>query len=297
MAEVDCKSEQIYTLVHASKQPEEHTRSENRLVRARTSLSADTNILNRLDLQHEALMECLDGKLCLGLEPDESPRRILEIGAGSGVWATLAATTFPEAEIVAVDLAEVPSILPANVKFIKADLSKPFNFAELASFDLVHSRLTIVHIPNYREVLHRAADMVKPGGLISVEDPDYALHSDAGLSLGFKEWLVKLEKARTAEGLCFDGCKEYKNILADTGAFSSINARMLPVPLWGATDGTALERLGDLFRIALNIMWRYQSTRFPDLTPDMGELAIAELNDEGQHIYLDYYYTYARKRL
>ncbi|KAF8575498.1 S-adenosyl-L-methionine-dependent methyltransferase [Ramaria rubella] len=277
MAEVDSKSEKTYTLKHASKHPEERT---------------------RLDSQHEALIDCLDGKLCLGLEPTESPKRILEIGAGSGVWAILAATTFPDAEIIAVDLAEIPRTLPANVKFIKADVNKPFDFAESASFDLVHSRLTLIHVPNYRDVLLRAAAMVTPGELLSAEDPDFALYNDAGLSHSFKELLNKWRRARDAEGLCFDECKEFNQLLTETGAFTSVDTHKLPVPLWGRPDGSAPERLGYFLSTAGGIMWRHLSDRScGTVTLDEVEQAIAELNDDGKRIYLDYYYTYARKHL
>ncbi|KAF8583246.1 S-adenosyl-L-methionine-dependent methyltransferase [Ramaria rubella] len=272
---IDPKTEQAYTLAHASKQSEE---------------------LARLNEQHKASIDCLDGKLCLGLEPAESPKRILEIGAGSGIWATLAATTFPDAEVIAVDLADVPRSLPANVKFIKADLTEPFDFAEPASFDLVHSRLTIVHVPNYRQTLLRAAAMVKPGGLISIADPNFAVYNEAGVSPGFKEWLSKLKSERNAEGISFDQCKEFNRILTETGAFSSVDIQKLPVPLWGRIDGSAPERLGYYFRLAIDIMWRYQGNRY-GLPPDMVEQAVTELNDEGRRNYLDYYYTYARKRL
>ena len=73
-----------------------------------------------------------------------------------------AATTFPESEVLATDIAEIPrlvaprltctlsnscfpSALPSNVTFLAADLTKPFDFKP-DQFDIVHGRLLFLSV-------------------------------------------------------------------------------------------------------------------------------------------------------
>jgi SAM-dependent methyltransferase len=92
------------------------------------------------------------------------PRRILDLGTGTGSGAFLAARRFEEAEVVGVDLAEgmlaqaragTPPELAARVRFEAADASRlPF---DESSFELV----TLVNmIPFFDEL----ARVVEPGG-------------------------------------------------------------------------------------------------------------------------------------
>ncbi|KAJ6588718.1 S-adenosyl-L-methionine-dependent methyltransferase, partial [Mycena capillaripes] len=123
----------------------------------------------RLDEVHFAIREYLNGKISFA--PIMSPTRILELGCGSGAWAIDAANDFPNAEIVAADL--FPTLqdisLPENINFQLVDVTQKFPFEE-NSFDLVHARLLLMHVPNAKEVIERATRLVKPGGWLVLED-------------------------------------------------------------------------------------------------------------------------------
>ena len=92
------------------------------------------------------------------------PRRVLDLGTGTGEAAFRVARRFPDAEVVGVDLAEAmvdearrktPADLAAHVRFERADASRlPF---EDGAFDLV----TLANmIPFFDEL----ARVVAPGG-------------------------------------------------------------------------------------------------------------------------------------
>ncbi|KAK8199425.1 hypothetical protein IWZ00DRAFT_14498 [Phyllosticta capitalensis] len=71
----------------------------------------------RLEILHRVFLTALDGSLTTApLSP--SVQRILDVGTGPGSWATQMADRFPDAEIVAVDLAvwELSSPTPAEDK-------------------------------------------------------------------------------------------------------------------------------------------------------------------------------------
>jgi ubiquinone/menaquinone biosynthesis C-methylase UbiE len=94
----------------------------------------------------------------------DAPRRVLDVGTGTGAAAFAAARRFPEAQIVGADLSEAmlaqaraktPAELAGRVRFEAADAAKlPF---EDGSFDLV---LLSNMIPFFDEL----ARVVAPGG-------------------------------------------------------------------------------------------------------------------------------------
>ena len=95
---------------------------------------------------------------------DGPPRRVLDVGSGTGLAARLVARRFPDAEVVGVDLSAamvaearrlLPAELDARVRFHVADASQlPFADAE---FDLV---VLLNMIPFFDEL----ARVTAPGG-------------------------------------------------------------------------------------------------------------------------------------
>ena len=99
---------------------------------------------------------------------DPEPRRILELGTGTGVGALLLARRFPSAEIWAADLsdamigqaqAKVPEDLRARIHFAVADAADLPHEAD--SFDLVCQ----LNLPLYAEEIVR---VLAPGGYVAI---------------------------------------------------------------------------------------------------------------------------------
>jgi malonyl-CoA O-methyltransferase len=97
---------------------------------------------------------------------EDPPRRVLDLGTGTGKGARVVAARFPEAEVVGVDLSpamveKARALLPADlanrVRFQAADASRlPF---DAASFDLV---LLLNMIPFFDEL----ARVIAPQGAL-----------------------------------------------------------------------------------------------------------------------------------
>jgi SAM-dependent methyltransferase len=97
----------------------------------------------------------------------------LEVGAGGGsVTRMLCERVGPEGRVVAVDLE--PTLL--------ADLSAPnlevrrldvvVDELPEAAFDLIHTRLVLVHIPQRDEVIPKLVRSLRPGGVLLLEECD-----------------------------------------------------------------------------------------------------------------------------
>lgn len=99
----------------------------------------------------------------------------LEVGAGAGsITQWLAAAVGERGRVVAVDLDTrfITNLQLSNVEVLQADIRHPP--LENNSFDLVHARYVLIHIPDFQVALSRMVSLLKPGGWIVVEEPDFS---------------------------------------------------------------------------------------------------------------------------
>jgi SAM-dependent methyltransferase len=108
----------------------------------------------------------------LGVGPG---RRCWEVGAGGpGIPQALAAAVGPSGYVLATDID--PSWLQAGEGYevrrhdVAADAPP-----EPGSFDLVHARLVLVHVPDRVRALATMVAALRPGGWLLIEDADTAL--------------------------------------------------------------------------------------------------------------------------
>lgn len=103
------------------------------------------------------------------------PWRCLEVGAGAGsITRWLAGTVGESGKVVAVDLDTrfVANSNQPNVEVLEADIRKlPL---EDNAFDLVHARCVLIHIADFQVALTRMLQVLKPGGWIVLEEPDFS---------------------------------------------------------------------------------------------------------------------------
>ncbi|MCJ1232962.1 hypothetical protein MMC14_000916 [Varicellaria rhodocarpa] len=143
-------------------------------------LPNDESELDRLDLQHHVVTLLLNGELHLA--PLESPRKILDIGTGTGLWAIEMADRFPSATVIGTDLSPVqPTWVPDNVRFEVDDVESEWLYKE-NSFDYVHSRYMIGAISDWKAMIRKSFKHIKPGGYFEIQELDPPLLSDDGSS-------------------------------------------------------------------------------------------------------------------
>ena len=128
--------------------------------------------------------------------------RCLEIGAGAGsIVRWLSEAVGPRGGVTAVDLdcRFLRDFSCANVQIVEGD----FNQLNLPpkSFDLVHARYVLVHMAEPQAVIRRMLNMLKPGGWIVVEEPDF---SAARAATGPDNLVPAFQKVRDAIHAMFD---------------------------------------------------------------------------------------------
>ncbi|KAI0260239.1 S-adenosyl-L-methionine-dependent methyltransferase [Gloeopeniophorella convolvens] len=181
----------------------------------------------RLDDQHAGVVNYL-GRLILA--PITNPKRILELGSGTGRWAAEAAAQYPDTEIVAVDLTSPVTRLPPNVSFKKVDIMGPLPF-EKESFDVIHARFLLFHLPNVAEQLPRIISLLKPDGWLLIEELglyDHGSECEAPTVQGAIKKIIQTMKVKGQDPHLAITLRDY---LVDTGSFSEINDRTISVPM------------------------------------------------------------------
>lgn len=102
----------------------------------------------KFDLQDKEAHEISKFICATIIERVANPKRILEIGCGSGRNLVHLANAFPEAEIIGVDInpaASFNSDFPANVNFIQSNVLE-FGINKLERFDLILTVGFLMHI-------------------------------------------------------------------------------------------------------------------------------------------------------
>ena len=103
---------------------------------------------------------------------DLKPRRILDLGCGSGLSTVELARAFPDAELIGVDLS--PDMLKAaakrlpKVRFLQGDAAS----YDASGFDLVFANALFHWVPGHLAVLRRLAGALPPGGALAAQMPD-----------------------------------------------------------------------------------------------------------------------------
>ncbi|KKA17873.1 TAM domain methyltransferase [Rasamsonia emersonii CBS 393.64] len=169
----------------------------------------DEQELDRLDMQHQIWKKLNDDKLYFA--PLTNPKRILDIGTGSGIWPIEMAAIFPDATITGTDLSPVqPTQVPPNVHFLVDDATEAEWMWEDDYFDYIRLNNMSGSFPSVKDVMRKALKCLKPGGYLEWHEIDLKCRCDDGSmppenpdgfsEYAFHDWMELQERAaRTGE--------------------------------------------------------------------------------------------------
>ncbi|KAL8928880.1 MAG: hypothetical protein Q9208_001658 [Pyrenodesmia sp. 3 TL-2023] len=156
--------------------------------------------LERLDIKHHVTSLLTGGNLHLA--PLAEPKRILDIGTGTGIWAIEMAEQYPNAQVIGTDLSPIqPQWVPDNVRFEIDDCeAKHWAWPE-DHFDYIHSRYMIASIGNWASLIRKACKHTKPGGYFELQELDCRFTSDDNTLLpthSLSSWSSLITEAASA---------------------------------------------------------------------------------------------------
>nr|BBH93666.1 hypothetical protein KTA_18650 [Thermogemmatispora argillosa] len=214
-------------------------------------LPKDLGEVNRLDFQHYVLRAALRGNY---LAPIEQPRRILDVGCGTGQWAFELAHQFPHAEVIGLDLEQVKaSTPPPNYRFVQGDLLQGLPF-DNNSFDFVHQRLLVLAIPlaAWPGVVQELARVTSPGGWVELLETGTALQDYLPSGPATQEFYRLGAQLAALRGLDTEGAvmRSLAHYLEEAGLVN-VHYQSLAIPLgeWGG-------RLGSLMALDVREVWK-----------------------------------------
>jgi len=249
------------------------------------------------DDPYEGIKDYLGGALTLAPLDVAAPKAILEMGSASvtSSWAIQAAKQFPDAEIRAVNFPPTSQQdLPQNLKFQTVTMTEPFPF-QSGTFDVVHARRIMIHLPNFQDVLSRIIKLVKPGGWLLLDDIDSAFYGNPSPGMkSFWEAYQRYMRGKGAEPLAGSA---FEGLLKASGAFSEVNAKKLVLPISGKSDDVNLGKLGDFFRTSLSGLSHKLPLEALGITVQGIQEFRAETEDPNSDLDLNLYLTWSRKRL
>ncbi|KAJ3801110.1 S-adenosyl-L-methionine-dependent methyltransferase [Lentinula aff. detonsa] len=252
----------------------------------------------RLDDMHHGIARYLKQ---LTFAPIENPSRILELGSGTGAWSVEAARTFPSAEVIAADMSPLPETLNTlpNLTFKQMNFLEPFPFRP-ETFDVVHMRFVLMHLPQPDNYIHRLASLLRPGGWLLLEDVNHTL-LDANRPIGpgvqalYRGYREHMHNQGVDPGV---GAR-LKNMLETSKKFSEVNEIVIPCYMNpNSTEDLALQELGQILKYSIDgvyvgIMDKVGPTG--GITPEILRGWRKEVNDPERDLRIDMHLTWSRK--
>jgi trans-aconitate methyltransferase len=108
---------------------------------------------------------------------ESAPKRALDVGTGTGIWAMDLADKFPDCHVTGTDLSAIqPIFVPQNLQFEIDDCEQEWLYSK--PFDFVHMRALGGSIADWPKLLKRAYDNLVPGGWLQVTDCETRVSTD-----------------------------------------------------------------------------------------------------------------------
>ncbi|KAK3315702.1 S-adenosyl-L-methionine-dependent methyltransferase [Apodospora peruviana] len=222
----------------------------------RYPLPSDGMERDREDMTHLMMLEATEEKYFLSHIGD-CPRKIIDLGTGTGIWAVEVGDLYPDAAVTGVDLRPIQAHwTPPNVNFVVDDIEE--EWLNGGNFDLIHARHVCPFIKQPAALVTKAFDNLKPDGWIEIQDLDYITFSDdhtSGksqnnpidqfLDLATDIWAKLDTDMRIAPKL--------GSVLQEAG-FENVSCTTYKVPIGTWPDDQKLKSLGKYLQIILDML-------------------------------------------
>jgi SAM-dependent methyltransferase len=187
-------------------------------------LAGQQSELGRLRLQSEVWEPA--GRALLSRFGPGVGRRALDVGCGALGWLRILAEAgwATVGSDVSTDLLDAARTLDLPVELVEDDLFASRLAA--GSFDLVHARFQLAPLGRWDEQLRAYRRLVRPGGLLVLEDPDSASWRCNPRAPAVERLIETIRERFVATGSDFDVGRRYVELLPD----AELDAHVVALP-------------------------------------------------------------------
>lgn len=210
---------------------EEHGRTYASFGKHQQALPQDEEEMDRNDLQHAKFIMLLGGKLHMA--PILDPKKVLDLGTGTGIWAIDMADRHPQAQVTGIDIAPIqPTWVPPNCQFEVEDVEEEWVIGD--GFDFIFGRELLMAIHDWPKLIRQAYDRLNPGGYLelSMTCPRVCC-GDGSRDLEKSEWVRTqrlLFEMVDKMGTSFEASSLWKDQFGEIG-FENVQEHVFQIPI------------------------------------------------------------------
>jgi len=205
----------------------------------------DVTEIDRLNFQFEILKCVFNNRNYFA--PLQDPKRILDVGTGTGQWAIEMGDEFPCAEVQGTDLSPIqPSSVPENVHFFIDDASDDDWVVPPDHFDYIHTRMLLGAFTDFKDIIRKSFYHLKPGGWMESQEvmtTPYCDDDTIPRDWPFMEWTRYSDKAAMEFGRPLRIANRLKKWYNEAG-FVDVREEVFKLPINPWPDDKDLKVLG-----------------------------------------------------
>ncbi|KAI5926908.1 S-adenosyl-L-methionine-dependent methyltransferase [Camillea tinctor] len=237
---------------------------------------------------------------------ERPPKRILDLGTGTGMWAIEVAEEFESAIMIGTDLSPIqPELVPPNVHFYVHD-ARVNDWWWPDPFDYIHIRMTLGAWENFeQDIAHKAFQHMEPDGWFEAQEllpaircDDDSMPADYAPKLLYED----LEDCARRERRPLDIAATYKQGLINAG-FVDVTEQVYKIPISGWPKNKNWKTLGDLWNancldgiqgMAMALLHRVRGLKRHQIEIHLVD-ARRGFSDKSVHAYQKFYVVLGRK--
>lgn len=232
----------------------------------------------------------------------KNPKRIFDVGTGTGIWALEMADMYPNAKVVGIDLSPIqPNYVPENCHFYVDDVEEEW---DAGLYDFIHVRALMGAIKDWPRFFQQAFDHLEPGGQLELQELDAWIHCQPpGVTPPWIQgWNQNLNAAFTAWGKGLNVAAKHAQWMRDAG-FVNVQDQVHHVPIGPWAKDPILKELGkfhlavvlesvDSYTLAMMTEFLGKSVEETQITIEMIK---GEFKQKKYHMFGKYHFITATK--